>query len=592
MANLPDPADAIDSSHENQEQVSISSMAQKSRQHLESLLHQFGPNGSSGDLVRVEDSLGRFMVWARNLGAFRDPNSTSSLDYRLRNGNQMQTNVKAALQDIAESASRAKLILTGDLPNRSNEGEFQHVPSNVSQASLLSNTPRPPTSELRELLLGLEASINRLFRLSMLIRRHRPRGRLPGEAQLPEQDASIDIRHVKDKYAKVKESPWLAERLGRATAKRRWWILYRQSHHRRLADQNEGSTEGAETESRMAASTLATTYDESHGGLDDHLERLARVSLMTQATSFATAFGSDEDGELRVPDLTRLVFNGIRLDYNDIFECPFCRAMQLVSSEREWRRHVFTDLQPYVCTFESCSSPLFATRHEWFNHELESHRKQWQCHKCRNYGFKSAAGLREHLDTVHHGSVTEAQMPLILKACERPIRDFNSSSCPLCDDWAPPPGKSYNADTFCRHLGNHLQQLALTALPLVIDGLVLLDQSSVDEEETYPIEDLVDFDDGYSLGETAGGQEDESKNPDGPTEQTQPESSSSVIDRWEQIRKNAAERVARREKEERDRDESGEAAESEETITIEERVARIKARVAELTAQGDFTQRR
>lgn len=360
MANLPDPVDAVDSSHEDQEQDSISSMAQKSRQQLESLLHQFGPNGSSGDLVRVEDSLGRFMVWARNLGAFRDPNSTSSLDYRLRNGNQMQANVKAALQDIAESASRgqlfllglitvarrinyslslftAKLILTGDLPNRSNEGEFQHVPSNVSQASLLSNTPRPPTSELRELLLGLEASINRLFRLSMLIRRHRPRGRLPGETQLPEQDASIDIRHVKDKYAKVKESPWLAERLGRATAKRRWWILYRQSHHRRLADQNEGSTEGAETESRMAASTLATTYDESYGGLDDHLERLARVSLMTQATSFATAFGSDEDGELRVPDLTRLVFNGIRLDYNDIFECPFCRAMQLVSSEREWR---------------------------------------------------------------------------------------------------------------------------------------------------------------------------------------------------------------------------------------------------------------
>lgn len=189
-------------------------------------------------------------------------------------------------------------------------------------------------------------------------------------------------------------------------------------------------------------------------------------------------------------------------------------------------------------------------------------------------------------------------MPLILKACERPIRHFDSSSCPLCDDWALPPGKSYNADTFCRHLGNHLQQLALTALPLVIDGLVLLDQPSADEEETEKLEDLIDFDDGYSLGETAGGQEDESKNPDGPTEQTEPESSLTTTDRWQQIRKNAAERAAQREKEERDRKERGESAQENtaenETReeTIEERVARIKARVAELTAQGDSTQRR
>ncbi|KFY35675.1 hypothetical protein V494_05703, partial [Pseudogymnoascus sp. VKM F-4513 (FW-928)] len=57
---------------------------------------------------------------------------------------------------------------------------------------------------------------------------------------------------------------------------------------------------------------------------------------------------------------------------------------------------------------------------------------------------------------------------------------------------------------------------------------------------------------------------------------------SPVGDRWAQIRKNAAERAAARQSEEKSAGTDGEGETSGEE-TIESRVARIKARVAELT---------
>lgn len=139
------------------------------------------------------------------------------------------------------------------------------------------------------------------------------------------------------------------------------------------------------------------------------------------------------------------------------------------------RRHVFFDLQPYVCTFQNCSSDSFSSRHEWFNHELDSHRKQWHCTKCSHINFASASQLRSHFDSKHQGSFTDAQWPLILKACKRSSTTFGPSSCPLCFTWAPPRSEAYNAKEFCRHLGSHLQQLALTALPIAIEGLIILE---------------------------------------------------------------------------------------------------------------------
>ncbi|KAL2680393.1 hypothetical protein Neosp_007991 [[Neocosmospora] mangrovei] len=166
------------------------------------------------------------------------------------------------------------------------------------------------TTEFSELLSIIQASVDRLFRLSMLIRRKRPRGRETAETGTHVVDATMDIRHIKDKFPKVKAEEWLAVRLGTAIAKRRAFISYRQLHHERLAGD---STEEGAARSKTAPSTIATTYEEGSLDIEQQATSLSRLSIVTENTSFATAFGGDENGDLRVPALSRLKFHGIRL---------------------------------------------------------------------------------------------------------------------------------------------------------------------------------------------------------------------------------------------------------------------------------------
>jgi|SRR3569833_228666 len=137
------------------------------------------------------------------------------------------------------------------------------------------------------------------------------------------------------------------------------------------------------------------------------------------------------------------------------------------------RRHVFADLQPYICTFADCPEGLFSTRHEWFQHENNVHRRQWHCIYCSNAtpAFKTEKDMEAHMNSAHGSMVTEAQLPLILEACERSLQDFGSSSCPLCDEWTPPPTGTRSAKEFCRHVARHLQLLSVSSMPLSIEGL-------------------------------------------------------------------------------------------------------------------------
>ena len=70
---------------------------------------------------------------------------------------------------------------------------------------------------------------------------------------------------------------------------------------------------------------------------------------------------------------------------------------------------------------------------------------------------------------------------MLMEACERPIRTFETTSCPLCTDWKPSTTET-NAKIFSRHLARHLQQLALEALPLTVEGLEIDYPNDEDDE--------------------------------------------------------------------------------------------------------------
>ncbi|KAF5716303.1 hypothetical protein FMUND_6421 [Fusarium mundagurra] len=344
--------------------------------------------------VTLEDEQGRFRIWASNLGALQPADSMKSLDRRLKDAPLMRKSVASGLERLQLSAKRD------------------------------------------ELLLSIRSAINHLFGLSMLIRRQRPRGRLPELEELV-LESSPDISYLTDKFPKAKSNLWLARRLGNNITGQRRLIQYRQHHRESLAKRDVKGLDSADT-----ATIVATTFHEGDKSSGTHQTSQdadsSRMSIFTSATSFLSLEDGTTTGR-SIPDLSDMTLDGVQLDYGEPFECPYCRTIQNVMNRYEWN-------QPDAI-------------------------------------FNSAEELKKHLNNTHSGMVTEAQMPLILETCERPIKSFASHSCPLCADWEPTSTKE-NAKSFSRHLARHLQQLALEALPLAIDGLEIRDASGLSDAES------------------------------------------------------------------------------------------------------------
>jgi hypothetical protein len=90
--------------------ASLFGLARTSDKVLERLLQDIGNSVFSKDSDLLDDSLGRFRVWARNLGAFENAESKRSLDYRLRNGEEMRDAVRGNLVEIKDSSLRGVFI--------------------------------------------------------------------------------------------------------------------------------------------------------------------------------------------------------------------------------------------------------------------------------------------------------------------------------------------------------------------------------------------------------------------------------------------------------------------------------------------------
>lgn len=125
------------------------------------------------------------------------------------------------------------------------------------------------------------------------------------------------------------------------------------------------------------------------------------------------------------------------------------------------RKHVFRDLRPYVCTFNDCPKPdrLFDSRHEWYDHEVEVHRREWFCNTCQQL-FPTKTRFADHLAQSHQDIFTEAQIVVAVDICGRAID--SEQLCVLC-------GEKFLPARLRRHLAHHMQQLALFSLPQSMD---------------------------------------------------------------------------------------------------------------------------
>jgi hypothetical protein len=177
-------------------------------------------------------------------------------------------------------------------------------------------------------------------------------------------------------------------------------------------------------------------------------------------SSFVSSVAGGERRSWRVPPLPLAATSG------KPFTCDLCGQVQhKIKNRFDWKVHVFSDLQPYICTFPGCNSELvtFPKRALWAEHEFNIHRmkKTWVCPNCPlEYG--TIEEWTEHLHSEHGTEFSGPLAKVALDAAERrvecPIKD---QICPFCFNHP-----AITRREFVRHVGRHLEEVALAALPI------------------------------------------------------------------------------------------------------------------------------
>ncbi|KAH5405232.1 hypothetical protein HBI46_202490 [Parastagonospora nodorum] len=424
----------------------------------------------------LEDQSARFQIWAGNLGAFQRLPASASLDYRL-------------LRAIAlgERANRRSDPETEDMD--ADEGsQFEETDNESDLTDDDSDEQEQNLSEAEELFESIKDTLASLFRLAVVIRNSSPRDRyaraLGGKNPFDEQ---FDVAHVGEKFPKlnVDSNVWLKDRIGKAIAQRRQYLCYAREHRYKLGKEPvelwkpavevpkaflQAQSQAARTSNSRPLTTVADTTASTL-----FLQETPQIEMDFRddqsQTSFAFSKGGEESQDkIQLPRLSEVAKGQAS------FECPFCWTMQAIRKESAWRKHALADLRPYVCTFGNCDVKLFADRKTWFEHELQTHRATWRCHFCNHDDFPVKEALQNHMHH-KHSQIGEDQLGALLDAGRRPNTFFKASDCPFCDNWdmylrakehPPLPPQEPVAITlieFRRHVGSHMQDLALFAIP-------------------------------------------------------------------------------------------------------------------------------
>ncbi|KAA8894845.1 hypothetical protein FN846DRAFT_785837, partial [Sphaerosporella brunnea] len=464
LFGVSEPTSTLNKSINPQPDKSISAVHRSCLQAFTRLFDSFDDAGKIPQII--QDEVGRFNVWTNNAGAHRI--GRVSLDYRLQEASKVKQMVIKLLEDLAKTLEEATTVVSGgtNIPEVLSSASDSSADSSDESSEI--EIEREPASELEEYFLEITHIITCLYELSITIRNPSPRDRLEKSSKINiSYFESYDIAHVSAKFPNAEE--YLCTQFGRANTRRRQLLRYNEQHHKKIAARYHDVYDMHDSSIKHAHS-LSTANKTQNTTITLFREQQA-IAAPSEAGRSQTSFALSADCEKAVildvppPPNSTLAYDG------NPFECPFCFAIERISNEREWKRHVFRDLRPYVCTFNDClqAEYLFASRHEWFEHERALHRREWLCNICHQL-FRSKEEFQQHLPSLHPGEFDPAQIHVLADRAERAIEP--EQPCLLC-------GKAYSPRYLQNHLGRHLQQLALFVLPGSEEG----DGSENDLEE-------------------------------------------------------------------------------------------------------------
>jgi len=469
----------------------IQDVCQASRDQLASLLNMLDATSPisefKGSHKRIKNLNECFGHWCGNLGALVPASHDDSLDNRLRNAPMMHDSILAMARDLARALATVYAIISGSRPNRSMAVD-SHIQEIMAQLELTDSDEEDsdedndnleagpcdePETELDSCLKSMSSSVSRLFQASVYIGSLAPVTRRALASRSEPFDSRLEISRVIDRYPKLGANLALARRLGEANARRSQYFTYCRDHHEGLSNPSDA----------LDAQTKATDFD-----LED----------ATEGLSSDNASSISDQSDVSVPDQGFASLSGVfstftapepaadelgypPVPYNgeeDLFLCPYCCDIyRYPGTEQHWRRHVLGDLEPYVCTYPECDLRTYKSEHAWFDHELRAHRRSRQCPKCNLVNLDSASALAQHMNHAHPETMTEIQLPMTTHQIEQPIVSLRTTECPFCDSVllrqlsSDSRSKDVTMGLFRRHVGHHLRQIALLALPRSDGGL-------------------------------------------------------------------------------------------------------------------------
>lgn len=323
----------------------------------------------------------------------------------------------------------------------------------------------------------IEEIVNCLLKLIPALQDPAPQDIYRREAS--EYEANEDIELVAKIFPKV--LPSLASRLGFASWKRRQSCqkLRQRNHHNEppkqywIGQEHEEDQhgpypglEGLRSDYRaMFSSRRINSGRSSFGGgtasIDESIFSKPYFSTGQSVSSISDLDPMISWNQYEVPKPP------VVLGSRQPFDCPYCGQEILfgvqITSEDDWARHVFMDLEPYQCTFDDCvrSDKTFGVREDWFQHELNNHRLRqvWYCQPCANE-FDQRALFESHLSEKHNTETSH--LSVMVSLCQKySEKTIINQACPFCG------ASNMVSQVLKEHLANHMEQLALMTIQSV-----------------------------------------------------------------------------------------------------------------------------
>ncbi|KAF3319649.1 hypothetical protein TWF173_000262 [Orbilia oligospora] len=473
---------------------------------------------SIGTLLSAE--AGRFGLWAVSLGLFVPGHG--SLDYRVREAENIRTVIKGFLETLNESLSEK--YFSPEPENQGPDGSLNDsavcLSDSDSEDEWWDESGHDGALDPEMVVDSIKDPIDRLYKLSTWIRN--PSARFASSKILShkqvDEDTGVDlleefnsfdfnyIESVFSQYRKSKaqdeydsknivepeekpRSPRLSPhqvdnsisptelslipRLAYANGRRRQQFSYWRRHREKLALHTTSTGDSYKRhnlESKGEHNHIYKVFNET--------DKIAHPLSVTTATrlNIPQQMAIAINDSLSIVSVSKYATSNWSPDSETLdfpappkcpegqkfIECPYCFTLcpRSILETEAWKAHLIRDLRPYVCTYENCTTPnqLYDTRQDWLQHEGSIHRRVFLCPKHPHQDFLSLSDYQEHIFDGHISSDGNVPINLIIQSNESTLTTPDRP-CPICLAWIDDMG------ALQKHIALHLERFAIFSLP-------------------------------------------------------------------------------------------------------------------------------